>query len=52
MYITAEHLREQVIRPTLKYLGKWSANSETFLLNAACWLARATVPDAGVPSRL
>ena len=35
MYITAEHLREQVIRPTLKYLGKWSANSETFLLNAA-----------------
>ena len=35
MYITAEHLREQVIRPTLKYLGKWSANSESFLLNAA-----------------
>ncbi len=43
MYITAEHLREQVIRPTLKYLGKWSANSETFLLNAAI-----DAPDLGL----
>ena len=43
MYITAEHLREQVIRPTLKYLGKWSANSETFLRNAA-----VDAPDLGL----
>lgn len=43
MYITADHLREQVIRPTLKYLGKWSANSETFLLNAAI-----DAPDLGL----
>ncbi len=35
MYVTAEHLREQVIRPTLKYLGAWSEGAESFLLNAA-----------------
>ncbi len=35
MYVTAEHLRDQVIRPTLKYLGAWTHNSEEFLLNAA-----------------
>ncbi len=35
MYVTAEHLREQVIRPTLKYLGVWSTASEEFLLGAA-----------------
>ena len=35
MYVTAEHLRDQVIRPTLKYLGTWSPTSESFLLNAA-----------------
>jgi len=35
MYVTAEHLRDHVIRPTLKYLGKWSQDSESFLLNAA-----------------
>ncbi|MDP5070457.1 MAG: hypothetical protein NWQ45_06110, partial [Congregibacter sp.] len=35
MYITAEHLREQVIRPTLEYLGAWSADAERELLAAA-----------------
>jgi len=35
MYVTAEHLRDNVIRPTLKYLGKWTQTSENFLLNAA-----------------
>ena len=35
MYVTAEHLRDHVIRPTLKYLGKWTPTSEDFLLNAA-----------------
>ena len=35
MYVTAEHLRDHVIRPTLKYLGKWTPATEEFLLNAA-----------------
>jgi hypothetical protein len=35
MYVTAEHLRDHVIRPTLKYLGKWTPSSEDFLLKAA-----------------
>ncbi len=35
MYVTAEHLRDHVIRPTLKYLGKWAPATEEFLLNAA-----------------
>jgi hypothetical protein len=35
MYVTAEHLRDQVIRPTLEYLGAWSPSSEAFLLNVA-----------------
>ncbi|MCB1841763.1 MAG: hypothetical protein KDI09_02280 [Halioglobus sp.] len=35
MYVTAEHLRDQVIRPTLKYMGAWNRASEEFLLNAA-----------------
>ncbi|MEE4277835.1 MAG: hypothetical protein V2I82_05115 [Halieaceae bacterium] len=35
MYITAEHLREQVIRPTLKYLGEWSSEAERQLLTDA-----------------
>jgi len=35
MYITADHLREQVIRPTLEYLGAWSAEAESELLAAA-----------------
>ncbi|MEM8661499.1 MAG: hypothetical protein AAGF35_11490 [Pseudomonadota bacterium] len=35
MYVTAEHLRDNVIRPTLKYLGKWTDSSENFLLKAA-----------------
>ncbi|MBM68409.1 MAG: hypothetical protein CME43_02895 [Haliea sp.] len=35
MYVTAEHLRDQVIRPTLKYLGVWTPACEDFLLQAA-----------------
>jgi len=35
MYVTAEHLRDQVIGPTLKYLGAWTPNTEAFLLNSA-----------------
>ncbi|NND68410.1 MAG: hypothetical protein HKN19_12555 [Halioglobus sp.] len=35
MYVTAEHLRDQVIRPTLEYLGAWTPASEAYLLNAA-----------------
>ena len=35
MYITADHLREQVIRPTLEYLGAWSAEAERELLASA-----------------
>ena len=35
MYVTAEHLKDQVIQPTLKYLGVWSATAEQFLLSAA-----------------
>ena len=35
MYVTAEHLRDQVIRPTLEYMGAWTPASEAFLLNAA-----------------
>lgn len=35
MYVTAEHLREQVIRPTLKYLDVWTAEYEDFLLQVA-----------------
>lgn len=35
MYVTAEHLRDQVIQPTLKYLGAWTPATEEFLLSAA-----------------
>jgi hypothetical protein len=35
MYVTSEHLRDQVIGPTLKYLGAWSPAIENFLLNTA-----------------
>jgi hypothetical protein len=35
MYVTSEHLRDQVIAPTLKYLGVWTPAIETFLLNTA-----------------
>lgn len=35
MYITADHLREQVIKPTLEYLGEWSEDAERTLLSAA-----------------
>jgi len=35
MYVTAEHLRDQVIRPTLQYLDAWNPDTEEVLLNAA-----------------
>ncbi len=35
MYVTADHLRDHVIRPTLEYLGAWSPATESFLLDAA-----------------
>ncbi|MFV0478569.1 MAG: hypothetical protein ACK5ME_12160 [Parahaliea sp.] len=35
MYFSADQLRSQVIRPTLEYLGVWSAGTESFLLQAA-----------------
>ena len=43
MYVTAEHLRDQVIRPTLKYLGAWTPNTESFLLDAC-----VDAPDLGL----
>lgn len=43
MYLTAEHLRDQVIRPTLKYLGAWNTGAESFLLKAA-----VSAPDLGL----
>ena len=43
MYVTAEHLRDHVIRPTLKYLGTWSPASEAFLLEIAI-----NAPDLGL----
>jgi hypothetical protein len=35
MYVTAEHLKEQVIQPTLKYLEAWTLSAEQFLLSTA-----------------
>lgn len=43
MYVTADHLRDQVIRPTLKYLGAWTPSTETALLDAA-----VDAPDLGL----
>lgn len=43
MYVTAEHLRDQVIRPTLEYLGAWTPAAETFLLNTAI-----STPEVGL----
>ena len=43
MYVTAEHLRDQVIQPTLKYLGVWSQTAEELLLDAA-----VDAPDVGL----
>ncbi len=43
MYVTAEHLRDQVIQPTLKYLGAWTPGIESFLLEAA-----VDAPDLGL----
>jgi hypothetical protein len=43
MYVTAEHLRDQVIRPTLEYMGALTPASEAFLLNTAI-----TPPEVGL----
>ena len=43
MYVTADHLREQVIRPTLEYMGAWTPEAEAFLLDTA-----VNVPDVGL----
>jgi hypothetical protein len=43
MYVTAEHLRDQVIRPTLEYMGAWTPSSEAFLLSTAI-----SAPDVGL----
>ena len=43
MYVTSEHLRDQVIQPTLKYLGAWTPTIESFLLDAA-----VAAPDLGL----
>lgn len=43
MYVTADHLKEQVIQPTLKYLGAWTAEIEQFLLSTAI-----DAPDLGL----
>ncbi len=43
MYVTAEHLRDQVIQPTLKYLGAWTPTIESLLLDAA-----VDAPDVGL----
>ena len=43
MYVTAEHLRDHVIRPTLEYMGAWTPDREAFLLNAT-----VSPPDVGL----
>lgn len=43
MYVTAEHLRDQVIKPTLEYMGAWTPAIESFLLNAA-----VSAPELGL----
>ena len=43
MYVTADHLRDQVIRPTLKYLGAWTPDAEACLLDAI-----VDAPDLGL----
>jgi hypothetical protein len=43
MYVTAEHLRDQVIQPTLKYLGAWTPTIESALLDVA-----VEAPDLGL----
>lgn len=46
MYITAEHLREQVIKPTLEYLGAYSEAAAHELVEAAL-----SQPEVGLFSR-
>lgn len=35
MYITAEHLRDNVVKPTLTYLDAWCEKTEQLLMKAA-----------------
>ena len=43
MYLSADHLRDQVIRPALEYMGALTPENEAFLLNAA-----VSPPDVGL----
>ena len=43
MYVTAEYLKDYVIRPTLEYMGAWTPTRETFLLNTII-----SAPDVGL----
>ncbi|MCX2976260.1 hypothetical protein [Candidatus Marimicrobium litorale] len=43
MHVTAEHLRDQVIRPTLEYMGAWTPAAEAFLVDTAL-----NPPDVGL----
>jgi hypothetical protein len=43
MYLSADHLRDQVIRPALEYMGALNPANEAFLLNAA-----VNPPDVGL----
>jgi hypothetical protein len=43
MHVTAEYLRDQVIRPTLRYLGVWTPANEASLFDAA-----VNAPDLGL----
>ena len=43
MNMTLDHLRDQVIQPTLRYLGAWSPSTEAFLVNSV-----EDAPDLGL----
>ena len=43
MYLSVDHLRDQVIRPALEYMGALNPANEAFLLNAA-----VNPPDVGL----
>ncbi|MEM6484343.1 MAG: hypothetical protein AAF662_05090 [Pseudomonadota bacterium] len=46
MTITADHLRRQVIVPTLQYLGEWSPDAECALLKVALSSRTASGADS------
>lgn len=43
MYLSADHLRDQIIRPALEYMGALTPENVAFLLNAA-----VSPPDVGL----